>query len=91
KYGVPTKGMISWQTQLRPKEMAQVTSYIKTLEGTTPAAPKEPQGELYTAPDETGDGETDESNQVEGEKSGGEDDDTKEDGAENPSATAAMQ
>jgi cytochrome c oxidase cbb3-type subunit 3 len=49
KYGVPTKGMISWQSQLRPIEMAQVSSYIKTLEGTTPAAPKDPQGELWSA------------------------------------------
>lgn len=53
KYGVPTKGMISWESQLRPIEMAQVSSYIKTLEGTTPAAPKDPQGELWVAPDET--------------------------------------
>ncbi|MGB6036575.1 MAG: cbb3-type cytochrome c oxidase N-terminal domain-containing protein [Cryomorphaceae bacterium] len=52
KYGVPTKGMISWESQLRPIEMAQVASYIKTLEGTTPAAPKDPQGELWVAPEE---------------------------------------
>lgn len=91
KYGVPTKGMISWQSQLRPKEMAQVTSYIKTLEGTTPAAPKEPQGELWTAPDNSGDRESDQEEKVEGEEPGGEDDDTEDDGAENPSATAAMQ
>jgi len=48
KYGVPAKGMISWEAQLRPVQMAQVSSYIKTLEGTTPANPKEPQGDLYT-------------------------------------------
>ncbi len=53
KYGVPAKGMISWESQLRPKEMAQVTSYILTLQGTTPAAPKEPEGELYVDPDVT--------------------------------------
>jgi len=52
KYGVPTKGMISWESQLRPIEMAQVSSYIKTLQGTTPAAPKDPQGELWVAPEE---------------------------------------
>jgi cytochrome c oxidase cbb3-type subunit 3 len=50
KYGVPSKGMIAWESQLRPVEMAQVSSYIKSLEGTTPAAPKEPQGELWSAP-----------------------------------------
>ncbi len=53
KYGVPAKGMISWDSQLRPKEMAQVTSFILTLQGTVPAAPKESQGELYVDPDVT--------------------------------------
>jgi cytochrome c oxidase cbb3-type subunit 3 len=48
KYGVPEKGMISWQDQLSPKEMSEVASYIMTLVGTTPAAPKEAQGDLYT-------------------------------------------
>lgn len=48
KYGVPSKGMISWEAQLRPLEMAQVSSYIQTLVGTEPLNPKEPQGELYT-------------------------------------------
>jgi len=45
KYGVPTKGMISWQDQLNPEEMQKVASFVKLLEGTTPASPKEPQGE----------------------------------------------
>jgi cytochrome c oxidase cbb3-type subunit 3 len=48
KHGVPQKGMIAWESQLRPKEIAQVASFIKTLVGTTPASPKEPQGELYS-------------------------------------------
>jgi cytochrome c oxidase cbb3-type subunit 3 len=47
KYGVPQKGMISWQSQLTPSQMQNVGSYILTLQGTTPANPKEPQGELY--------------------------------------------
>ena len=47
KYGVPEKGMISWQAQLNPSEMRSVASYILTLVGTTSANPKEPQGELY--------------------------------------------
>jgi cytochrome c oxidase cbb3-type subunit 3 len=47
KYGVPSKGMISWQSQLSPKEMQQVSSFIITLEGTNPPNQKEPQGELY--------------------------------------------
>ncbi|HEY8366169.1 MAG TPA: cytochrome C oxidase subunit III, partial [Bacteroidia bacterium] len=51
----PEKGMISWQDQLKPSEMQAVASYILTLQGTNPANPKEPQGELYkpeTAPAE---------------------------------------
>jgi len=47
KYGVPEKGMISWQAQLNPSEMRSVASYILTLVGTTSANPKEAQGELY--------------------------------------------
>ena len=47
KYGVIEKGMIPWQDQLSPEEMQQVSSYILTLVGTTPANPKDPQGELY--------------------------------------------
>ncbi|HLF35448.1 MAG TPA: cbb3-type cytochrome c oxidase N-terminal domain-containing protein [Cyclobacteriaceae bacterium] len=48
KYGVPEKGMISWQTQLRPAEIRDVSCFIETLKGTVPAKPKEPQGDLYT-------------------------------------------
>jgi cytochrome c oxidase cbb3-type subunit 3 len=49
KYGVPEKGMISWKTQLRPKQMHQVASYITTLVGTNPTDPKAPEGEEYVA------------------------------------------
>lgn len=45
KYGVLEKGMIPWQDQLSPEQMQQVSSYILTLVGTTPANPKAPQGE----------------------------------------------
>lgn len=48
KYGVPAKGMIPWESQLTPKQMQQLTSYIITLEGTNPQNPKDPEGELYT-------------------------------------------
>jgi cytochrome c oxidase cbb3-type subunit 3 len=47
KYGVPAKGMISWQTQLKPSEIQQVASYILTLQGTNPPNAKEPQGQEY--------------------------------------------
>lgn len=53
KYGVPQKGMISWEKQLSPPDIQKVSSYIHTLLGTTPAAPKEPQGELYESSPET--------------------------------------
>lgn len=49
KYGVPEKGMISWEKQLPPLEIQKVSSYILTLVGTNPANAKEPQGELYEA------------------------------------------
>ncbi|EZH74755.1 cytochrome C oxidase subunit III [Aquimarina atlantica] len=45
------KGMVAWKQTLKPVEMAQVASYIITLGGTTPAEPKEPQGEIWTDPD----------------------------------------
>ncbi|MCC6412444.1 MAG: c-type cytochrome [Saprospiraceae bacterium] len=47
KYGVPEKGMIAWASQLNPSDMQKVSSYILTLQGTKPAAPKEPQGEIW--------------------------------------------
>lgn len=47
KYGVPEKGMISWQSQLGPRKMQEVASYILTFQGTTPPNPKQPEGELY--------------------------------------------
>ncbi len=47
KYGVPAKGMVSWQTQLNPKQMQQVASYVLSLQGTKPANPKEPQGTIW--------------------------------------------
>lgn len=48
KYGVPEKGMISWQSQLKPSDMQKVSSYILTLKGTNPPNPKAPQGEIWT-------------------------------------------
>ncbi len=68
KYGVPTKGMIAWQNQLRPKEIAQVSSFIKTLVGTEPATPKEPQGELWVPEDDAA--PADEKEQEENDKPG---------------------
>lgn len=47
KYGFLEKQMPSWQDQLSPEEMQQVSSFIKTLQGTTPANPKAAEGEKY--------------------------------------------
>lgn len=47
KYGWPEKGMKAWNTDLSPQEIAQVSSYIKSIHGTKPANAKEPQGEIY--------------------------------------------
>ena len=46
KYGT-SKGMRSWKDDLSAKQMAQVASYVKSLRGTKPPNPREPQGELY--------------------------------------------
>src|SRR5690606_36947530 len=45
KYGVQEKGMIPWQDKLNPEQIQIVASYILSLQGTTPASAKEPQGE----------------------------------------------
>jgi len=47
KYGWQDKGMKSWKDDFPPKQIAELASYIKSLQGTHPAAPKPPQGELY--------------------------------------------
>jgi cytochrome c oxidase cbb3-type subunit 3 len=41
------KGMISWKQTLKPLEMAQVSSYLLTFEGTTPANPKAAEGDVW--------------------------------------------
>jgi len=47
KYGWQDKGMKSWKEDLSPMQIAQVTSYIKSLAGTNPPNAKAPQGDLY--------------------------------------------
>lgn len=48
KGGRPGKGMIAWETVLSAKERQLLASYILSLKGTTPAAPKAPEGEIWT-------------------------------------------
>ncbi len=47
KYGWVDKGMKSWKEDLSPMQIAQISSYIRTFAGTTPAGAKAPQGDLY--------------------------------------------
>lgn len=41
------KGMVAWKQTLKPSEMAQVSSYLLTFQGTTPANPKAAEGEIW--------------------------------------------
>ena len=45
KYGIPEKGMISWEKTLSPKQIADVSNFINSLKGSNPANAKAPQGE----------------------------------------------
>ncbi|WP_420602905.1 cbb3-type cytochrome c oxidase N-terminal domain-containing protein [Flagellimonas sp.] len=45
------KGMIAWKQTLKPAEIAQVASYVLTMQGTTPANPKAPEGDVWVNPD----------------------------------------
>lgn len=49
--GRDAKGMISWKTELKPLEMAQVASYVLGFQGTSPQEPKEAEGEVWIDPD----------------------------------------
>lgn len=44
------KGMVSWKSDLKPLEMAQVASYVLSFQGTTPAEPKDPEGDIWVDP-----------------------------------------
>jgi cytochrome c oxidase cbb3-type subunit III len=48
KYGVQDKGMMPWKDEYTPQQIAQLTSYILSMQGSKPKVAKEPQGELYT-------------------------------------------
>ncbi len=47
KYGWPAKGMKSWEADLKPEEIKNVVSYIKSIRGTNPANAKVAEGTLY--------------------------------------------
>jgi len=42
------KGMIAWKSSLKPAEIQQVASYVLSLQGTSPANPKDPEGDIWT-------------------------------------------
>ncbi|MDW5288195.1 cbb3-type cytochrome c oxidase N-terminal domain-containing protein [Formosa sp. PL04] len=41
------KGMIAWKQSLKPAQIAQVSSYVLSLQGTTPAKPKDAEGDVW--------------------------------------------
>ena len=41
------KGMVAWKKDLKPLEMAQVASYVLSMQGTTPANPKPAEGDIW--------------------------------------------
>lgn len=41
------KGMIAWKNSLNQEKIQQLTSYVMSLQGTTPEKPKEKQGEIW--------------------------------------------
>jgi cytochrome c oxidase cbb3-type subunit 3 len=47
KYGWVDKGMKSWKEDLSPVQIAQITSFIKSINGSNPAGAKAPQGDVY--------------------------------------------
>jgi cytochrome c oxidase cbb3-type subunit 3 len=40
-------GMVAWKKILKPIDVAKVASYVVSLQGSTPAKPKAPQGDLW--------------------------------------------
>lgn len=48
KYGWAEKGMKSWKEDFSPVQIAQISSFVKSLHGTNPPGAKDKQGELYT-------------------------------------------
>lgn len=45
------KGMVAWGKILKPQDIQKVASYVLSLQGTTPAKPKDPQGEIWVDAD----------------------------------------
>ena len=41
------KGMVAWNSTLKPTEIQQVASYVLSLQGSSPASPKEAEGDVW--------------------------------------------
>ncbi len=50
KYGVMDKGMRTWKDEYGASQIAQLTTFIKSLKGTNPPGAKAAQGTLYVEP-----------------------------------------
>jgi cytochrome c oxidase cbb3-type subunit 3 len=46
RYGVPDMGMIAWGDILTPVEIGSLATFIKSIKGSNPINPKEPEGQL---------------------------------------------
>ena len=46
------KGMVAWKSHLSPSEMQKTASYVISLYGTSPAEPKEVEGDIIWTPDD---------------------------------------
>jgi cytochrome c oxidase cbb3-type subunit 3 len=49
RVGVPEKGMAPWESIYTETERVSLVAFIRSLQNTTPATPKEPQGDLVTS------------------------------------------
>jgi len=47
KVGVPEKGMMSWKDVFSPDQIAEISSYIKSIHNTNPPNAKEAQGDIF--------------------------------------------
>jgi cytochrome c oxidase cbb3-type subunit 3 len=48
KHGYPDKGMQAWSIKFNPKEISEISSYIKTLHGSNPPGAKAAQGDMFS-------------------------------------------
>lgn len=64
KYGVPAKGMQSWDRNFNPIQMQQLASYIVSIRGSNPENAKDPEGERWEGDPTEGGPQEEASNKV---------------------------